>query len=353
MAPLRLSISVTLAISFFAGCSSRPVGRFAGHKGLVIAATFSADGKLLGSLGEDGTVRVWDVTTRRELARVPFQSPPRLYTTSEVAFSPNGRSLGFAGRANAVHLWTWQQDEPPQKLFALAGIPSVVAFSADGTRLLAASGGYGPAMTRARPQRPVVQPLDLRVFDLREGRVTHEIRDHGCTPLSVAIAPDGTRFAVACLSVDGKPVRDLPATGNVEAQLTVRDLVSGEELAHIDGEGNPLMSFTADGSHLLVGSRVRNASTGKLVREVEGHPRVLVDDGRRVLVLQQGFGMPWDIGFATTPWIRANRVDLKTGRVFKGRQVALKDRALSLLPPLSPDGHFFVDYSLNLWRLDW
>jgi hypothetical protein len=81
---------------------------------------------------------------------------------------------------------------------------------------------------------------------------------------------------------------------------------------------------------------------------------MLVDDGRRVLVLRQGFGVPWDIGLATTPWIRPSRVDLKTSRVLQGRRLAMKERAaMSPLPPLSPDGRYFVDYELNLWRLNW
>jgi hypothetical protein len=32
----------------------------------------------------------------------------------------------------------------------------------------------------------------------------------------------------------------------------------------------------------------------------------------------------------------------------------MKERAaMSPLPPLSPDGRYFVDYDLNLWRLGW
>jgi hypothetical protein len=208
-------------------------------------------------------------------------------------------------------------------------------------------------MTTDHPQRPVMQPLDVRVFDLQRAQVVAELRDERCAPLSVAVAPDGGRFAVVCLFADGRPARELPTTMKaVEARLSVRSLPGNDELLGIDGEGNPLVSFTHDGGYLLVGSRVLDASTGTLIREVQGHPRMLVDQGRRVLVLQQGVGMPGDIGFATTPWVRASRVNLETGRASTGRRVGMRVHGgMPLLPALSPDGQSIVDYELNLWRL--
>jgi hypothetical protein len=334
------------------GCASKPVARFVGHEAPIIVATFSTDGGRLASIGEDGTVRVWDVRSTRELARARIEPPPRLYTMNEMAFAPDGNAVAFAARGNSVYCWNWAANVPPRLLVTLRGIPSVIAFSPDGTRVIAASGGYGPAMTSQRPQKPVMQPLDIRIFDLRAGRVVREVRDDDCAALSVAIAPDGARFAVVCMTADGRPVRDLPTTRSVQARLSIRDLPGGEELVGVEGEGNPLLTFTRDGRYVLVGNRVRQASSGELVREVVGQPRMLVNEGRQVLVLQQGMGVPWDIGLAATPWIRKNRVDLKSGRVFEdGRLASGELPPMPLFPPLSPDGRFLLDYNLNLWRL--
>jgi hypothetical protein len=47
-------------------------------------------------------------------------------------------------------------------------------------------------------------------------------------------------------------------------------------------------------------------------------------------------------------------IDLKTGRESRGRQIIFEQRApMALRPPLSPDRHYFVDYDLNLWRLQY
>ena len=54
-----------------AGASARPL---AGHAGEVRDLAFSADGTLLASAGEDGTVRLWDLRARRPVGR-PLEVP--------------------------------------------------------------------------------------------------------------------------------------------------------------------------------------------------------------------------------------------------------------------------------------
>jgi COMPASS component SWD3 len=63
--------------------------------------TFAPSGRLLATADHDGTVKLWDVATGRQLASLDGQAD-RLRS---VAFSPDGRTLVAIGTNNDVQLW--------------------------------------------------------------------------------------------------------------------------------------------------------------------------------------------------------------------------------------------------------
>jgi len=146
------------AVRLFRWPSREPEATFTQEHSTVPAVVFSADGGRLHSVGLDGTVRVWDVLTRRQLAKLQghanqvlgaalFPDAPRLVTGGVtardavklwdlaaerellslqgeghyfmyVACSPDGNTLAatsFSGIAHFWHVPSWEEIEEAEK----------------------------------------------------------------------------------------------------------------------------------------------------------------------------------------------------------------------------------------------
>ena len=81
---------------------SRPARRLAtlkGHTNAVSSVAFAPDGKTLGTGSDDRTVKLWDITTGKDLATLKGH----IFVES-VAFAPDGKTLA-TGSGQTVKLW--------------------------------------------------------------------------------------------------------------------------------------------------------------------------------------------------------------------------------------------------------
>jgi WD40 repeat protein/serine/threonine protein kinase len=166
------------------------IGVLHGHTWVIGQVAFSPDGRHLASASSDGTVRVWDVTTHKEVV-----SPPRRHGAGAtgVAFSPDGQRLATAGLDGMVRVWDTTSWKPLLIRSEATGGVWCVAFSPDGRRL-----AWGST------------DATVKVADATTGEVLQTLRGHTGWVQSVAFSPDGRRIASA--SSDGTvKIWDVPA----------------------------------------------------------------------------------------------------------------------------------------------
>jgi WD40 repeat protein len=107
----------------------------------VKALDVSADGTHLAAASEDRNVRVWRISDRS--LEKTIEGPPS--TSTDVAFSLDGKLVALATADGAVHIWQWQTDQTNQTDHKLAMLRrhvdaiNSVQFSPDGNNIITAS----------------------------------------------------------------------------------------------------------------------------------------------------------------------------------------------------------------------
>ena len=239
------------------------------------SAVFSADGTRILTATADGTIRIWDSASDKQLVSFPGSGP-----LSDAAFSPDGNSIVIANNDGNARILNARTGEVTGTLTPAGGGNYAVAsaaFSRDG-RLVVTTYADGTArIWDTRTDKQVGPPLTA---------------DQGTPLLSAAFSPDGKLVVTA--STDGRArIYDV----RTRAQLGMISRSIGLEGAAFSPDGKLVVVACGDGA-----ATIWNASTDQLVRTLAppGPNYVVFDaafssDGRQVVTgSSDGVARIWD-----------------------------------------------------------
>lgn len=235
-----------------------------GHTERMTSGVFHPDGRFGLTSNEDGTARIWDVHTGREIAVLRGHAS----AINSAVFSPEGKRVVTASRDGTARIWDAATGaealDLPDHLHG--------AFSPDNNWLAAVGRG------------------GKDIWDLHTGRKLAELQGDAGWANDVNVSPDAKFILVAC------------------ADTTARlyDSVTGQERFVLRGHTDEVNSarFSRDGKFVLTASkdhtaRVWEAGSGSSVMELRGHggdvsAATFSPDGRLVLTQSwDGTGRVW------------------------------------------------------------
>ena len=82
-----------------------PVKLLTGHRWYVQSISFSPDGQTIASGGDDGTVRLWDVETGKNIKTLTKTLTGHIHRVTSVRFSPDGETIATGSLEGTVLLW--------------------------------------------------------------------------------------------------------------------------------------------------------------------------------------------------------------------------------------------------------
>jgi RNA polymerase sigma factor (sigma-70 family) len=303
--------------------STRPIRSLRGHVNRLISVAYSPDGKSIATASWDGTVRIWNATTGKEVRRLGLDRDARLQT----------------GESSSN---TFDQ----------------IAFSPDNAFLVTVKRG-----STAPPQPPPAPPPDRCVVIVWNPRTGEKVRTFPADGASFALSPDGKWIACGGHQVirlyelaTGRRVRELHGG---KKQLSIESLTFSPDGQTLVSTGRPPTPQRDDISPLAIlpdAMRLWDMATGKerpsalngVVVGRHGRPRIVFSKDGRTVIHAREVPPPGDSGYdislreVATGGERARL----TGHKFELRAFAL-----------SPDGRTLasgsMDGTVRLWDLLW
>ncbi len=305
--------------------SSHVLATLHGATSMVGSVVASPDGKRLATLSDDGTIKIWDAASDKELISIPTGLTEQ-NVLRFISFSPDGKRLVAPAGDHQVKVWDVDTGE---ELLTLSGHTDEVTaaiFSPDGTHI--ATGSWDTT---------------AKLWDAATGKDLMTFTGHENSVATLAFSPDGSRLYTGCdadgvgiawdvatgrqsFTFDGEggldaiavsPDGTRLATGEFDTTLKIWDAATGQHLLTFFGHASYLngVVYSPDGTQLASTSedgatKLWDAETGKALLTLSGHTSGVENvafspDGNKLYTASRdGTVKVWDVSpLAGSDWL--------------------------------------------------
>ncbi|MBP0016494.1 MAG: response regulator [Cyanobacteria bacterium SBLK] len=248
-----------------------------GHSYWVQDVAIAPDGRTIVSASKDGTIKIWDMLTGREMRTLHGHEAAVL----SVTIGSDGERIISCGTDNTIKIWSLDTGAElnsilgkSHKVYVLDLSPdgkSVISASADNTIKPKYDGGLEAFLNRI-PSRRVNALLSLigilkrspaiKIWDLDKGKPKGNFRGYSRGVTDLAISPKG----------------DKVVSGSRDRTIKIWDFKTGKNLDTLWGHNDEIRSvaISPDGKTIVSGSRDRtikiwDMQSGHVLRTLRGH----------------------------------------------------------------------------------